>query len=61
MSPHARLELVGAPEIAAMLGVPLADAEQLTDSAAFPAPAAYIGPGPVWRKADVLAWMHTMQ
>jgi predicted DNA-binding transcriptional regulator AlpA len=48
--------LVGAAEIAAMLGVSRQRVQQLTSRPDFPEPAAVLAMGKVWRTEDVQAW-----
>jgi predicted DNA-binding transcriptional regulator AlpA len=48
--------LVGAAEIAAMLGVSRQRVQQLISRPDFPAPAVTLAMGKVWRTADVQAW-----
>jgi prophage regulatory protein len=48
--------LVGAAEIAAMLGVSRQRVQQLISRPDFPAPAVVLAMGKVWLTADVEAW-----
>lgn len=51
------MDLVGAAEIATMLGVTRTRVNQLArDDATFPAPAAELTAGRIWHKAEVEAW-----
>jgi predicted DNA-binding transcriptional regulator AlpA len=51
------MDLVGIAEIASKLGVSRQRASQLSTSKGFPAPAARLGMGPVWRTAAVERWI----
>jgi hypothetical protein len=48
--------LVGAAEIAQLLGVSRQRVQQLVGSPGFPAPQAVLAMGKVWLKEDVVAW-----
>lgn len=56
---HARpvQDLVGASEIAKLLGVTRQRVNQLAKEPSFPAPVAQLGLGAVWRTEDVLRWI----
>jgi len=49
-------ELVGATDVARLLGVSRQRVYQLMEDAAFPSPAAHLARGALWSRADVLAW-----
>jgi len=49
-------ELMGATDVARLLGVSRQRVYQLSSEAAFPAPAAHLARGAVWSRADVEAW-----
>jgi predicted DNA-binding transcriptional regulator AlpA len=48
--------LVGAAEIARLLGVSRQRVQQLASEPDFPQPDAVLAMGKVWRKADILEW-----
>lgn len=51
------LDLVGAAEIAELLGVTRTRVNQLVaDDPSFPVPAAELTAGRIWKRADVEAW-----
>jgi predicted DNA-binding transcriptional regulator AlpA len=50
--------LVGASEIAALLGVTRQRVNQLSKQPDFPAPVARLGSGAVWRTEDVQRWIN---
>ena len=50
-------DLVGASEIAKLLGVTRQRVNQLAKEPSFPAPVAQLGLGAVWRTEDVLRWI----
>ncbi len=54
-------ELVGAAEIAKMLGVSRQRVFQLTSRPTFPAPVASLAMGKVWRASDVIGWANDSQ
>jgi predicted DNA-binding transcriptional regulator AlpA len=49
-------DLLGFGEVAEILKVARSTAARYTQREDFPAPAARLGSGPVWRRADVEAW-----
>jgi predicted DNA-binding transcriptional regulator AlpA len=49
-------DLVGVSEIAALFGVANTSAWRWTRKADFPAPAAVLAAGPIWKRADVERW-----
>ncbi|MFT4227066.1 helix-turn-helix transcriptional regulator [Micropruina sp.] len=49
-------QLVGAAEIAKILGVSRQRVFQLTSRTTFPAPVATLAMGKVWRTADIIDW-----
>lgn len=53
------LDLVDVPAIAEMLGVGKRRARQLADTPGFPAPAAELAIGRVWRRRQVERWTST--
>lgn len=52
-------EIVGATEIAEMLGVSRQRVQQLAATPAFPAPVAQLKIGKIWLLADVERWAET--
>jgi prophage regulatory protein len=51
------MDLVGAAEIAELLGITRTRVNQLvTDDPSFPTPAAELTAGRVWKRSDVEAW-----
>lgn len=50
-------ELVGASEIAKLLGVTRQRVQQLSKDPSFPEPVAQLGLGAVWRTEDVQRWI----
>lgn len=51
--------VLGAAEIAELLGVSRQRVQQLTGKPGFPEPFAHLSMGKVWRTSDVLAWAVT--
>jgi predicted DNA-binding transcriptional regulator AlpA len=49
-------ELMGATDVARLLGVSRQRVYQLMDDAAFPPPASHLARGALWSRADVEAW-----
>jgi predicted DNA-binding transcriptional regulator AlpA len=52
------MELVGAREIADMLGVSPQRVHQLASAPDFPKPLAVLSAGMIWDRADIEAWIH---
>lgn len=50
------IQMMGAAEISALLGVSRQRVQQLVNRPDFPAPAAALAMGKVWNRADVLRW-----
>jgi predicted DNA-binding transcriptional regulator AlpA len=53
------MELVGAVEIAELLGVSRARVHQLASRKEFPKPVATLAMGSIWRKRDIERWAET--
>ena len=49
-------ELMGATDVARLLGISRQRVYQLSSESAFPAPAAHLARGALWSRADVEAW-----